>query len=219
MTVGTLADGARGLDANRPLSAADAAAFRAKGFQFVVRYVRRSQAHDYDLSPAETARILGAGLGLMVVQHVAPEGWSPTADDGALYGNTAGREALIAGYRSGATLWCDLEGVAKSTAQGDVIDFCNEWSDAVKALGFVPGLYVGDSCGLSAGLLYHALKYSAYWSAYNLNGDQHPVVRGVQMKQSAAKHEDFIPGFTNQNMDVDVICGDALGGTPSLLLP
>ena len=219
MTIGTLPNGSRGLDANRALSASDAAAFAAKGFTFVVRYVRRSQAHSYDLTATETAAILGAGLGLMVVQHVAPEGWTPCGDDGALYGNTAAREALAAGYRSGTTLWCDLEGVAASTPPGDVIDFCNEWYEAAKAMGFVPGLYVGDCCGLTAGLLYHALKFSLFWSAYNLNHDQYPAVRGVAMKQAAAAREDFLSGFTNQNMDVDVISADALGGTPALVLP
>jgi len=219
MSIGQLTAGVRGVDCNRPLSGSDATAFLAKGFQFAVRYVRRTQQHAYDLTASETADILSAGMGLMVVQHVAPPGWLPTGDDGALYGNTAARESITAGLRLGSTVWCDLEGVEHGTPAGDVVEFCNEWHDAVAALGFSPGLYVGDSCVLSPNELYSLLRFESYWSAYNLNSDAVPAVRGVQMKQHVAQRADFIAGFDNQNMDVDVLCGDALGGLPVLTLP
>src|ERR1035437_807216 len=89
MRTGTRPDGARGFDANATVSAASAALFVAKGFAFAIRYVRRQQTHDYDLSVRERDDILGAGLGLMVVQHVAPDGWTPTGDLGTEYGGTA----------------------------------------------------------------------------------------------------------------------------------
>ena len=217
--IGTLPAGARGVDANRPITDTNALQFRARGFEFAVRYVRRAQAHPYDLSAQETASILAAGLGLMTVQHVAPPGWTPNEDDGALYGNTAARESVTAGLRLGSTVWCDLEGVQRGTPSGDVIAFCNAWHDAVAALGFLPGLYVGDSCILSPHELYSLLRFESYWSAYNLNSDAMPAVRGVSMKQHVAQRADFIVGFDSQNMDVDVICGDALGSFPVLTLP
>jgi hypothetical protein len=39
------------------------------------------------------------------------------------------------------------------------------------------------------------------------------------MRQKVAKPADLVPGFTNQNMDADVISADALGGTPTLVVP
>ena len=58
-----------------------------------VRYVRRKDQHAYDLTHAEAAGLLDAGIGLMIVQHVAPEGWTPTIKDGASYGSTAAAES------------------------------------------------------------------------------------------------------------------------------
>ena len=217
MRTDTLPDGSRGFDANRPISAADAAAFVAKGFTFAIRYVRRQQEHDYDLSVSERDAVLGAGLGLMIVQHVAPDGWVPTGADGTLYGGTAVDALGKLGIPANVSVWLDLEGVKDGTPHQDVIDFCNNWFDVVDAIGYTPGLYVGFGCGLTPDELYHALKFAHMWSAYNLDADQFPAVRGVQMRQSVAKASDLIPGFTNQNMDVDRIGPDALGGTPTLL--
>ena len=217
--VGSLPDGSRGFDANLRVSRTAAAAFVEHGYSFAVRYVRRHQPHNYDLSSGEVITLLEAGLALMIVQHVAPEGWSPNADDGALYGNTAGRESHMVGIPSGVTVWCDLEGVKPGTPHEDVIGFCNAWYDEVWKAGYLPGLYVGWRPGLTAIELYRRLKFRRYWAGYNLNADQVPAVRGVQLRQSAAKASDLVPGFTNQNMDVNVIHADALGGTPTLLLP
>jgi hypothetical protein len=89
----------------------------------------------------------------------------------------------------------------------------------VELAGFRPGLYVGYGARLTADQLYWKLRFDSYWSAYNLNADHVPAVRGVQMRQHAASLEDLIIGFTNQTMDVDTIHADALGGTPTLLLP
>jgi hypothetical protein len=218
MNVATLQDGAKGFDANRTISAVDAAAFVAHGYQFGIRYVRRHDAHSYDLTAGEVTTILTARLGLMVVQHVANEGWVPTPDDGALYGNTAARESHEVGVPSGVTVWCDLEGVKSGTSHADVTGFCDNWFDEVAAAGYVPGLYVGFGCGLTADELYN-LKFGIYWGAYNVNSDSVPTVRGFCMKQSVAKPADLISGYTNQNMDVDTVHIDALGGLPTALLP
>lgn len=216
--VGTLPDGARGVDVNQTITGAAAAAFVEAGFTFAVRYVRRHQAHPYDLSTGEVLTLLAAGLGVMIVQHVAPPGWFPTPDDGTVYGSTAARESHAVGIPSGVTLWLDLEGVDRTVPHADTAQFCRNWYDEVAASGYMPGLYVGDSCGLSPQELYQ-LPFTGYWSAYSNNVDDGPVVRGFQMYQHAATLEDLIVGFSNQTMDVDIIKTDKLGGTPSLLLP
>ncbi len=218
MKITTLPDGARGFDCNRRLSGADCADFRALGYTFAVRYVVRTTTHSYDLSVSERDVILGSGLALMVVQHVAPEGWHPTAALGTQYGQTAASECGLLGLPDGMTLWCDLEGVAPGTPAAEVIGYGNAWYDAVGALGFVPGLYVGWHAGLGPHDLYHALRFAAYWSAYNLDADAVPAVRGVQMQQSVATAADVPVGWAPNTIDVDMITADALGGTPSLVV-
>jgi hypothetical protein len=79
----------RGFDINQRLTPELCKQFTEQGYDFAIRYVRRATAHDYDLSFEEVTDILLSGLGLMVVQHVAPEGWMPNADLGKMQGTTA----------------------------------------------------------------------------------------------------------------------------------
>jgi hypothetical protein len=212
----TVPDGVRGFDANQPIKAAAAAAFYARGYRFCARYVRRAPAHDYDLTTREATTLLDAGLGLMVVQHVAPEGWIPTPQLGTTYGAVAAAEARTIGVPAGVTLWCDLEGVAGGTLARDVIDYCNRWHSEVARAGFVPGLYVGAGAGLNRVQLYRDLRFTHYWGAYNLNADEVPATRGLQMKQAVPKAADKVPGVSFA-FQVDRVSGDALGGHPTLL--
>ena len=104
MKIGTLPHGARGFDCNTRVTAPVARAFQAAGYRFAIRYVRRSTRHDYDLSVSELVTLLGAGLAVMIVQHVAAEGWHPTASLGASYGAIAAEEARAVGVPQGTPL-------------------------------------------------------------------------------------------------------------------
>lgn len=219
MIVGQLPDGSKGFDANSKIGPKTAKKFYEAGYRFAVRYVRRTTVHEYDISTGECAAILDGGLGLMLVQHVAAEGWVPSGPVGTKYGTTAAEEAAKVGYPLGATLWCDLEGVKPGTPAQQVIEYCNNWWAEVGKVGYTPGLYVGFGVILNATQLYRNLQFTGYWGAYNVNDDQVPIVRGWQLKQYAARKEDLIPGFTNQNLDVDRIKVDGRGGTPLLVLP
>jgi len=211
--------GVRGFDANVTITADIAAAFSAHGFRFCVRYVRRQKKHAQDLTADEAGIILDTGLALMPVQHVESEdGWVPTGDKGASNGDNAAEDASSIGIPSGVTVWCDLEGVTPETPAQDIIDYCNRWHSAVAAAGFVPGLYVGWHAGLNPNQLYRSLRYTHYWAAYNLNADQAPAVRGVQMRQAARKPIDKVPGFDFE-FQTDTITGDKLGGMPALVGP
>ncbi|HEV7991057.1 MAG TPA: glycoside hydrolase domain-containing protein [Gemmatimonadaceae bacterium] len=215
----TAPDGLIGFDTDRALKPSVAAAFFNHGYRFCVRYVRRDKAHPFDLSASEAESILEVGLGLMVVQYVeSEESWKPTASKGTSQGTTAGAEADKVGVPAGVTLWCDLEGVAVGTPATDVIEYCNNWHQAVAAAGFVPGLYVGWHAGLSTTQLYRSVRFTHYWGAYNLNADQAPAVRGVQMKQSERRPIDVVPG-TKIDFQTDKVRTDALGGRPTLLAP
>jgi hypothetical protein len=59
------------------------------------------------------------------------------------------------------------------------------------------------------------LRFTHYWGAYNLNSDQYPAVRGLQMKQLRPQR-DFVPR-SGIDFQVDKIRADALGGRPTLL--
>ena len=66
--------GVHGFDANSVLNRRICEVGKARGFEFCIRYVSRQDVQPAgDLSEAEANVILGAGLALMVVQHVAPE--------------------------------------------------------------------------------------------------------------------------------------------------
>jgi hypothetical protein len=210
--------GERGFDLNQVLTTQLCKEFSALQFSFAIRYIRRSLPHPYDLSQAEIGLILDSGLGLQLVQHVAPVGWQPNIALGQIYGRIAAREAELLRVPEQTMIWCDLEGVARNTLTEDTIAYCNAWYGQVKQVGFTPGLYVGDSCGLSAKALYHRLKFQHYWAAYNLNLDQHPLVRGVQMQQRAARPEERPAGVEADGFDVDVVVPDALGGLPLVVV-
>jgi hypothetical protein len=96
--------------------------------------------------------------------------------------------------------------------------YCNRWHAAVAGAGYVPGLYAGWHSGLSPQQLHQALRFTHYWGAYNLNSDEVPAVRGLQMKQSARQPGEAVPGCDFE-FQVDTIRTDALGGRPILAAP
>jgi hypothetical protein len=186
-----------------------------------VRYVGRVQQKPQDASSLELSRLLAAGLSVMLVQHVkSAESWDPEgAALGKVYGRNAALLARACGYALGATLWCDLEGVAVGTPASTIRAYCNAWYDAVLAGGYSPGSTSAGTPGLSAYELYWRLKMRRFWSAYNLNKDQYPAVRGVQLRQQAATAKDRVVGVEWLSaIDVNVIQTDALGDSPLLML-
>src|SRR6266403_1210302 len=213
----TAPDGVRGIDTAETVSASAAAALRKNGFRFCVRYVRRDKPHASALSSNEAKSLLNAGLGIMAVQYVESDSsWKPSAVKGDRNGAVAASEAEKLGLPWGVTIWCDLEGVGVGAPAKVTIDYCNRWHAAVSAAGYVPGLYVGYRAGLTPLQLYRSLRFTHYWGAYNLNVDQYPAVRGLQMKQSRRKPGDSPTGF-GLDFQVDRVSGDALGGHPTLL--
>lgn len=210
-------DGVRGFDTTETVSSSAAIAFRRAGYRYSVRYVRREKPHASALKASEARSLLSAGIGLMIVQYVESESaWTPSAAKGTKNGGVAASECELLGVTWGVTVWCDLEGVAPGTASQRVIDYCNSWHEAVSGAGYVPGVYVGYHAGLTPTQLYRALRFTHYWAAYNLNVDQYPARRGVQMKQSRARASDRPKGVTI-DFQTDRVSADALGGRPTLL--
>ena len=210
-------DGVRGFDTTETVTPSTADGFRRAGYRFCVRYVRRDKPHASALKASEARSLLSVGIGLMIVQYVESEtAWNPTAAKGTKNGGVAASECELLGVPWGVTVWCDLEGVAPGTPSQRVIDYCNVWHSAVSSAGYVPGLYVGYRVGLTPTQLYRALKFTHYWGAYNLNTDQYPATRGIQMQQSKARASDR-PSGTTIDFQTDRVSADALGGRPTVL--
>jgi hypothetical protein len=208
-TAETAPAAAVGFDTDRKLTAKTAAAFVAAGFGFAVRYLSRSApGKPGDLSPDETQAILGAGLALMAVQHVAPAGWSPTQSLGQQYGLAAAENARAAGLPDGVCIWLDLEGVADGARARDVIAYCDAWCHVVSEAGYRPGLYVGVDCGLNKGQLASIVRCERYWRS----GSQTPDVGryGYSMLQTidGSLSVDGVP------YDLNVIQADQRRRTP-----
>jgi hypothetical protein len=137
---------------------------------------------------------------------------------GRLYGENAARFADLAGYSKGATLWCDLEGVAVGTPAETIIGYCNAWHNAVRDAGYEPGVYVGWHAGLSGRDLYYRLRFARFWMAYNAEPRPVPGRPWACMRQFAATAKDRVPGIQLNAIDVNLIGADMFGDSPVLML-
>src|SRR6266436_1320591 len=177
-------NGARGCDVNFPVSGSFARELINAGHSFCIRYIPRAQGSNSggNLSNIEAVTILNAGLALMVVQHVANEGWSTNAALGTAYGSYAASYCKdVVGLPPGVNVWLDLEGINPSAAKADVIAYCQTWFNEVKAAGYVPAIYIGWQVIINNQDAYYNLPFAHYWKAYN--ADVTPAVRGYQMIQ------------------------------------
>src|SRR4051812_26709476 len=209
--------GVLGFDTSETVNVRAAALMHAAGYRYAVRYVRRAKRHPSTLTATESKALLNAGLGVMLVQYVESESsWTPSAAKGKQNGTIAASEAYALGFPWGVTIWCDVEGIAAGTSAKTIIEYCNQWHQAVSAAGYVPGIYVGYHARLTPGQLYRSLRFTHYWAAYNLNADQYPIVRGVQLKQ-AQLLSDAIPPGVGISFQSDRVMTDVLGGRPTLL--
>lgn len=176
--------GAKGFDTDSVVTDAVLTAAEARGYRYIGRYVTRTAPHDYDLSLPEAQRIIAAGFGLFLIQHVAPDGWVPSGGLGTSYAQTALLAAIALRMPYGTPIVLDLEGVKPGTPAAAVIDYANSWHALVAGHGFLPAIYLGWRSGISGKDAYWKLRFTHYFAAYNLNADQYPAVRGVQLQQA-----------------------------------
>jgi Rv2525c-like, glycoside hydrolase-like domain len=219
-----LAADTRGFDTNLALSAETAQAFKAMGYDFVGRYVRRladATPSPNDLSASELDGLLDAGLGVIPIQHVESESaWIPSPAKGVQYGAGAVRACTELLIPRGAMVVCDLEGVIPAVSATEVDGYCRAWFAAVRSAGYVPALYVGWRAGLNAEQLFQ-LPFERYAAAYNLDSDQYPAVRGCCLHQRSARASDLPPGapLRADQIDLQIAVDDALDGTAVALMP
>ncbi|HTQ41890.1 MAG TPA: glycoside hydrolase domain-containing protein [Polyangiaceae bacterium] len=143
------------VDTDEILDAAKAAALRATGIKGVFRYLG-------DVSAAEAATILGAGLVLFFVNHSRAYGWIPSAAEGAADGARDVQRLQKLGVPKGVHAFFDLEGVGGGDPRA-VIAHVNAWAAAVKAAGYIAGLYVGEQTLLTSDQLFALPDVHLYW--------------------------------------------------------
>jgi len=212
--VAALSHDSYGVDTDARLTALSAKALRAALYEgnpieFVVRYVSIGAEGGMDLTAEEVEFILGAGLALLVVQHVLEPNWLPSAVRGTSEGTNAAKNAKAIGYAPGCHIVVDLEGVLPGTPSEVVIGYINAWASAVLAAGYLPMVYVGYNTMLTPAQLYEELpNVKAYWSDF---GARQVAVRGFMMKQLTDTTR--LPGVPFE-IDPDRIMADQKGDRP-----
>lgn len=202
--------GAQGFDASVNLSPSAVAALSGQ-FAFCLRYVPFDGWIDGDLTFDEAANILESGLALMPIYPYPGDNWQPNGASGVTHGRRAAANARALGFPDNVNLWMDLEGIADGWPVQSVIDHCNMWFDVVEAAGYVPGIYVGMPCGLTADQLFWALKFHHYWRSQSASTPDIPS-RGYQMIQSMPT---TVAGI---EVDPDATRRDSLGGNAQWLV-
>jgi hypothetical protein len=208
-------DGSRGIDCPRQLLPSTIQGVLNDGYAFAVRYLSRAAyVNPSDVRGIEADTIRRMGLALGFVQHCPPEKqpWTPSVITSRADGYSAIRQLHAIGVPAGKTVWFDLENVAPNSSPLLVEDCVNGWSEIVDDAGYQSGVYVGDGCLLDRLALYHNLRVTRYWAAYNLDRDRVPAVRGVCMQQHP-----YHPG--RSWADINVVCADAMGDVPSFWEP
>jgi hypothetical protein len=193
-----------GFDCDTTLSASLARAFYTQGYKFCFRYLSRETQSAQDLTEPEATDILNSGLAVMPVQHVRSQGWSPSLTLGQQDGQNAAQNSQFVGFPAGVSVWCDLEGVNRAAQAHDVIDYCEAWYEAVRAAGYVPGLYVG-ACALLKGKQLYNLSFQHYWRSQS----RLPEIpnRGYQLIQLTPSIE-----INGVDVDIDIAQDDKKGG-------
>ena len=210
-TVQSAPNKSRGFDTDTKLSRSVAQSFYDEGYRFCCRYLSLSLEERSDLTNEEANDILDVGLALMPVQHVLSPGWEPNGKLGKVHGENAATNADTVGFPPKVNVWCDLEGIHAGTSAQSVIDYCNNWYDAVAAYGYLPGLYVGANSILTGKQLYESLKFQHFWKSES----EVPEVaeRSYQMVQY------YYPETVNGiSIDKDITYIDKKGGQPQWLV-
>jgi hypothetical protein len=200
------------IDTDQVLTAASIAAIHAArpDVRGAIRYV--SLAHPGvagDITAEEVAAIVGAGWGLMLVQHCRFR-FFPSRTLGEADGTAAANNAAAVGYPTSAIVAVDWEGYTK--AGDDGISYLNEVCGIIRALGYEDMVYAGFGqpgvTPLTSEQLYYDLTTERYWQPASADA---PVVavRGPCIRQQLPS---VIAGVA---VDLNVVRVDNKMGLPA----
>jgi hypothetical protein len=160
MIVTEIPPGSVGCDFLSPLSREQIAAFAAytlpgtrTRFTFVERYLE-------NLTVVELQGYLDEGLIVTFVGESRPNGYIPTATEGAADGAREVARAHALGVPTGPGIGCDLEGMAGTTA--DTQAYAKAWCSVVQPAGLRAYCYEGAGVPLTPQQLY-SLPFTGYW--------------------------------------------------------
>ncbi len=151
------------------------------GYRFAIRYVTvpLSNAQPEVLTPTEAGWLLDAGIGIGIVQMYQSQA-NISAAQGTADGQSAAQQAAALGAPFGMVLWCDVEGLSCNTT---LIDYLNNWSTAVTAGGYAPGIY---NAALTTTAYCNQVQVNHWWlsgAGMEFQGNVGNPARGYQMFQ------------------------------------
>ena len=201
--VGTL-----GVDTSGSVNEAQAQALKARGFRFVVRSltVPDGSIHPKAVTAAEVTLIHAAGLALGFYQMFQTVTLTPA--QGTKDGQSAAMQARALGAPSGMTIYGDSEGQVHESAANEVA-YWNAWAAAIKAGGYVAGMYVGPGPRMTGPQIGALPDVHSYWMAGSIVPT--PTPRGFAMFQLNPPNQ-VIAG---QAFDIDCTQVDFSGGAPA----
>lgn len=195
--------GTRLVDTVAAYSVAALRAYKDAGAEGIIGYLGGN------LTPDAIENALGLDMGVVPVNFSHAEGWTPTADLGALDAQASVRRLFALGVPlKGLDDWCDVEGCG-----GDPTAYCAAWCANVTSdgAGRNPGEYVGAGALLS-GHQHYLLPFKGYW---------HSCSRAIPEPDCGFKMFQLYP--PNQNVvgaaqvDWDFVARDFQGRAPTWL--
>jgi lysozyme len=181
-------DDIRGFVGREALDAATAQSRLAAGYQFCLRTLPAT-GQSGGLTRDELNTLFSAGLAVMAFAARPSAGWDPSARNGSADAQQAAEAARSAGLGVGAGVWLELADVAASASASAIESYCNAWSATVLSYGYTPGLYVGQSPGLTGDQLYSNISASHY--AKGASGAPEVSTRGYQIEPSSSSSTDL----------------------------
>jgi hypothetical protein len=203
MQVTAVPVGSKGFDTVTVLTAGSAAALKAAGANFVVRYLG-------GITPSELSEIVSTGLGCQLVTYSRAPGWLPTAAMGTSDGTNDVAQLQALGVPGGALLWIDLEGSGGDAA--DTAAWVTARAAEIVAAGYIAGLYVGSGCVLNGTQLYDLVDITRYWRAFN-SGLPEPLPCGYCQFQLYPPNQPV----AGVEIDYDYSAFDYEGRAPTML--
>ena len=209
MSVVRVPDGSVGFDTDTVI--ATSATALSKQYKFAIRYLSLSSPQvPGDLSSMELQLILGAGMGLMAVQHTFHPPWTPSGSLGMSTGVAAAVNANSVGLLPGTMIALDWEGLNLNTNPSKAIAYVHNWTTEVRDAGYQAAIYVGYDALFTASQLYNDLIVNLYWKS--MSNVPEPAVRGWCMVQSPTV---TVGGIS---IDPDVVWQDNLGDGPMMMV-
>jgi hypothetical protein len=100
------------------------------------------------------------------------------------------------------------------TPEANVLDYCGTWADYVGKEGYLPGLYIGASCGIAADHASQlvALPFKRFWRSGSSSTIQIPAP-GFCMQQKISSSL----VLNEIEYDSDMVNADQSGNTPMWL--